>query len=164
MDQSIEFVVPMAPGVTQKALEALWDAGGIPLERQQENYALRVDAAIAVSGTATLELALWDVPTVLVYKSTPITMFLARRLVKLNCAGLANIILDDQPVMPELIQQDCTVEKIIKEILPLLQHAEPALVQREQFNELRSRLGTTSPAIAVTQMLEAMIHDGKANI
>ncbi len=150
-------VVPVAPGVDRDALEPLCQAGAVAVDRAETGFALRADAAIAVSGTATLELALWDVPTVLVYRSSALTMFLARRLVRLNCAGLANIILDDQAVMPELIQQDCTVERIVKETLPLLQGGDAASEQRRSFVELRRRLGEHDPAQGVVDMLAGLL-------
>ncbi|GAV19190.1 lipid-A-disaccharide synthase [Mariprofundus micogutta] len=151
-------VVPLAPGVEKEQLELLWKAGAVAIQRQEHDYALRADAAIAVSGTATLELALWNVPTVLVYQSSPLMVFLAKRLVKLRCAGLANIILGDRPVMPELIQQDCTVENIVHEILPLLQNSDAAEMQRDAFCDLREVLGNEKPAKGVADMVEQLIH------
>ena len=149
-------VVPVAPGVSRQALAPLWQAGALPVERQAPGYALRADAAIAVSGTATLELALWDVPTVLVYRAPPLTMFLARRLVGLECAGLANIILGDRPVMPELIQEACRPEKIVGNVLPLLQNQEAARQQRQEFARLRDLLGDANPAVGVADMAELL--------
>jgi len=153
----IACVVPVAPGVTMATLEPLWQAGAVPVRREDEGYALRADLAVAVSGTATLELALWDVPTLLVYKTSPLTAFLAKRLVNLQCAGLANIILDDKPVMPELIQQACTVDNIMVHLLPLLDEDMPAQAQREAFKELRMRLGQHRAAVNVVDMVEELL-------
>lgn len=149
-------VVPVAPGVSRQALAPLWQAGALPVERQTPGYALRADTAIAVSGTATLELALWDVPTVLIYRAPPLTMFLARRLVRLECAGLANIVLGDRPVMPELIQEECTPENIVSNIMPLLRNEAPARRQRDEFAGLRDLLGDENPAKGVADMAEAL--------
>lgn len=146
-------VVPVAPGVNMHDLALLWEAGAQPLQRSLSGYALRADAAVAVSGTATLELALWDVPTVLVYRAPPLTMFLARRLVGLTCAGLANIILGDRPVMPELIQEECTAENIVENILPLLRNEEPARLQHQQFETLRHTLGEKNAAAGVAGLI-----------
>jgi len=150
-------VVTMAPGVRPDDVQPLIDAGALLLEREAEGYALRADAAIAVSGTATLELALWDVPTVLVYRSSPVWMFLARRLVGLRCAGLANILLGDRPVMPELIQNDCTVLNMVNAILPLLSQEDSARQQQQAFNELRELLGSDDPAGSVAGIAERLI-------
>jgi lipid-A-disaccharide synthase len=146
-------VVPVAPGITMHALTALWQAGAKPILRTEADYALRADAAVVVSGTATLELALWDVPSVVVYRASPLLAFMARRLVHLNCAGLANIILGDRPVMPELMQEACTTENIVAAVLPLLRNNEAARMQRNEFSVLRETLGEGHASSGVVDML-----------
>jgi lipid-A-disaccharide synthase len=80
-------------------------------------------------------------------------VFMARRLVHLNCAGLANIILGDRPVMPELMQEACTTENIVAAVLPLLRNEPPAQLQRHQFSVLRDILGERQAASGVVDML-----------
>jgi lipid-A-disaccharide synthase len=155
-------VVTRAPGVSNVQLQPLIDAGVLLLDRLEPAYALRADAAIAVSGTATLELALWDVPTVLVYRGSPLMIWLARKLVGTDCAGLANILLDDREVMPELIQEYATVERIVAETLPLLQGGDAAVVQRREFARLRELLGGQNPADGVADMCAEMIKKGRS--
>lgn len=149
----IACVVPVAPGIQMGKLQPLWDAGAMPLPRTETDFALRADAAVAVSGTATLELALWDVPSVLIYRASPLMAFMARRLVKLNCAGLANIILGDRAVMPELIQEACTTDNIVTAVLPLLRNEAPAQIQRKEFSVLRETLGEGHASSGVVDML-----------
>ena len=69
------------------------------------------DAALVTSGTATLETGLWKVPQVVLYKGNPISMFIAKMLVKVKYISLVNLILDE-PCVVELIQEDCTAAKI----------------------------------------------------
>ncbi len=151
-------VVPVAPGVDAALLEPLWHEGAMRIARDEPDYALRADAAVAVSGTATLELALWDTPTVLIYRAAPLMVFLARRLVHLRCAGLANIILGDRPVMPELLQEACTVDRIAASLLPLF-GGEAAAVQRREFAALRQLLGDVQPAPGVVDMIEELVKE-----
>ncbi|ATX82332.1 lipid-A-disaccharide synthase [Mariprofundus ferrinatatus] len=150
-------VVPVAPGVDKAVLEPLLKLGAKQIDRTADGYAMRADAAVAVSGTATLELALWNTPTVLVYRGSPLMVFLARKLVSLQCAGLANIILGDRFVMPELIQEHCTVDNIMAELMPLLCHEEAARKQREEFSELRRILGDKQAASGVVEMVEELL-------
>ena len=150
-------VTTRAPGVSDEQLKPLLDAGVQVLDRLESGYALRADAAIAVSGTATLELALWNVPTVLVYKSSGFTVWLARKLVGTTCAGLANILLDDKPVMPELIQEKATLEALLEETLPLLRKEPAGLKQQSSFNILRQRLGDKNPSEIVANMTLRMV-------
>ena len=73
--------------------------------------------AFICSGTATLEAALIGTPFVLCYKAKAIDIFIARRLVKLKYAGLANIIFDfmgKEPLHVELIQESATVQNLLK--------------------------------------------------
>ena len=73
--------------------------------------------AFICSGTATLEAALIGTPFVLCYKAKAIDIFIARRLVKLKYAGLANIIFDfmgKEPLHTELIQESATMQNLLK--------------------------------------------------
>ncbi|MDQ7011952.1 MAG: lipid-A-disaccharide synthase [Mariprofundaceae bacterium] len=153
----IHAVVPLAPGVSRQMLMPLTAAGALVVERSEDGYALRADAAVVVSGTATLELALWNVPSVLIYRGSPMMVFLARRLVATRCAGLANILLDDTPVMPELIQQQSTVENIMDALLPLLQDGEAVTGQRKAFSRLQQLLGDDDPAAGVADLAVHML-------
>jgi len=149
----LKAVTPRAPSVSDQQLKPLLDVGVQVLDRLEDGYALRADTAIAVSGTATLELALWNVPTVLVYKSSAFTVWLARKLVGRKCVGLANILLDDKPVMPELIQEQATLNAIIKEVLPLINKESAATKQQSSFDVLRQHLGNKNPSEAVASMV-----------
>ncbi len=151
-----QYVVSQAPGIGKEAYLPLTGQGAVLIDRMAEGFAFRVDAAVAVSGTATLETALWDVPTVLVYRSSWLTVSLARKLVRLRCAGLANILLGDQPVMPELIQEACTVDAIMRELLPLLGRDEAAAHQRQAFVALHEILGNKDPGVAVAHMAKEL--------
>jgi lipid-A-disaccharide synthase len=152
----LKAVTSRAPGVTDNQLMPLILAGVMVIDRMESGYAMRADAAIAVSGTATLELALWDVPSVLVYRSSPGTVWLARRLVQTKCAGLANILLGDKPVMPELIQEYATVKNIIDELSQILD-GPASLAQRKRFVELRTVLGDQNPSDGVSRLAMELI-------
>jgi len=151
-------VVPVAPGVDEAVLKPLWQLGAKAIHRSDEGYALRADAALAVSGTATLELALWGTPTVLVYKASPLMAFFARRLLKLRCVGLANIILGDRLVMPELIQEACTVDRIVGELVPLLRNEDSAQQQRRECAALYDLLGDHKAATGVVDLVDELLN------
>jgi lipid-A-disaccharide synthase len=104
-----------------------------------------------------LELALWNVPSVLVYKNSALMIWIARKLVATTCAGLANIILDDKPVMTELIQEQASVQAIVEHTLPLLTDAKAIEQQQSAFEGLRARLGEKNPNHAVAGMILDML-------
>ena len=70
------------------------------------------DIAIASSGTVTLELACALVPSVVIYKVSPITGFIARFLVKVKYASIVNI-LGKHEVFPEFLQSNCKATNIV---------------------------------------------------
>jgi lipid-A-disaccharide synthase len=154
----VHAVVPVLPDADMSLLSPLLQAKRVHrIERLSEGYALRADAAVAVSGTATLELALWNVPSILVYRGAPLMMALARRLVRLPYAGLANILLDEE-TMPELIQEECTEQAITGRLLELLDASDEAATrQRKLFSRLQAMLGDHDPASGVADMVEALV-------
>ncbi len=76
-------------------------------------------AAMVTSGTATLETALFKVPQLVCYRSSPVTFMIARRVVKVPYISLVNLIMD-KPVVKELIQQQCSNQLLALELDKLL--------------------------------------------
>jgi lipid-A-disaccharide synthase len=102
-NRRLDIVVSQAPGVPVRRLAEL--AGG-DLRLTDEPLPLlleRLDLALVCSGTASLETALAGVPHVLVYRTSPLNYAVARRLVRLEHIGLANLILQ-RNLVPELLQ------------------------------------------------------------
>lgn len=111
------------------------------VEPAAERYAamLSADAALAASGTATLELGLAGVPTVLAYRVNALTAAIVRRLLRTPYAGLVNI-LSQREVMPEFLQENCRAERIAPALQQLL--TDPA-----------ARQAQTDVCAAITQQL-----------
>jgi len=98
-------------------------------------------AGVITSGTATLETALWEVPQVVVYRSTSkISFFIARMVVKIKFISLVNLIVGRE-VVKELIQEDFTQEKLSSEVNKLI--FDNAVRNRilEEYKELKNILG-----------------------
>ena len=81
---------------------------------------LKSCAALVTSGTATLETALLNIPQLVCYKCSPITYWIGKKVIKLKYISLVNLILEKEAVV-ELIQNDCTYEKLVVELETLLQ-------------------------------------------
>ena len=100
------------------------------------------DLAITKSGTVNLEIALLNVPQVILYRVSPFTMFIARRLFRFDIPFVSppNIVME-RKIVPELLQEAATPDRIYQESLKLLQ--EPALRQKLQqdYQQLRTTLG-----------------------
>jgi lipid-A-disaccharide synthase len=121
---------------------------------QNETYKLLNSATLAIvtSGTATLETALFQVPQVVCYKSSKMSYLIARLLVKIKFISLVNLILDRE-VVCELIQKDCTSERIVSE----LKSIEPNLTKRnkmlEDYHELIAILGQKGSSKRVAEKI-----------
>jgi lipid-A-disaccharide synthase len=97
-------------------------------------------AAWVASGTATLEAALLDCPTVVVYKAAPMTYFLAKRLVKLPDIGIVNVIARRR-ICPELIQEAATPARLAEALVGLLEDGPARGEMLKGFAEVRALLG-----------------------
>jgi lipid-A-disaccharide synthase len=97
------------------------------------------EAALAKSGTVTLELALSGVPAVIAYKVNPVSYRIAKRLQVGKYVGLPNVILD-RPLMPELLQHDCVPERLVPELARLLDDPVARAMQIEGGTQIRRRL------------------------
>ena len=96
-------------------------------------------AALTVSGTATLELAVAGTPMVAAYLVSRITEFIARRLIRVAHVSVPNLILG-RAAVPEMLQDDCAPEKLATALHGLI--AGPAAAaQRRDFEELRRIMG-----------------------
>lgn len=96
-------------------------------------------AALAKSGTTSLELAVAGVPQVVAYRVNPITAAIVRRLVTVPHASLVNL-LAGETVVPERLQEHCTPERLAEALLPLLSDTDAAAAQRAAFARVLAQL------------------------
>jgi lipid-A-disaccharide synthase len=108
-------------------------------------------AALTKSGTSTLELAMAGVPMVVAYRVNPLSAAIARRLVTVKYASVINL-LAGREVVPELIQQACTPDRLVAVVRSLLDDPVAAAAQRAACGEalamLRPAEGLPSDAAA----------------
>ena len=81
-----------------------------------------------------------SVPMVVVYRLSPLTYALGRRFVRVSTYAMVNLIAE-RPVVPELIQHDCTPSSVASEIVRYLTDAPHAEQTRQALAEVRARLG-----------------------
>jgi lipid-A-disaccharide synthase len=115
---AVQCVVPVASGVARTTIEAAFAARGVPvhlISGQAPQVVGACDVAVVASGTATLEAGLMLRPVVAVYRLHSLTYWIGRALVKAKYFSLVNLILD-QPVIPELLQQEMSTANIVKAI------------------------------------------------
>lgn len=134
-------VSPTLPHLRDEVFDLLKDYRGvIHIETdpaQKWNAFKSMDVALAVSGTVGLELAALQVPHVIGYRASPLTAFIAKRLVKVKYVHLANIMANTE-IVPEFLQEKCQPDAIASAAMHLL---EAPQIQREQFSTIAERLG-----------------------
>jgi len=103
------------------------------------------NAALAKSGTVTLELALAGVPMVVAYRVSAATAFIIRRMgVGVAHASLVNLLLGHEAV-PECLQEDCTPERLAKAVDGVLTSEQIRAAQRQAFKDVVKALGDRTP-------------------
>ena len=103
------------------------------------------DAAMAKSGTVTLELAIANVPMAVAYRISPVSAFLVRRMgVSVPHASLVNL-LAGREVVPELLQEECTPARLAESLDELLSSKQARDAQCKSFREVVQALGERNP-------------------
>jgi len=138
---SLKFVIPKAPNVSEKS----WNVKFPPNCRLVDNRYYEVlaysDLAAVASGTASLEAALFGLPSVVFYSLNPLTYFLGRKLVSLPYVSLPNIILE-RNALTELIQSDFTPAGLAAELTELLKNHDGKMKKAFDIKrELKKKLG-----------------------
>lgn len=142
-EPSLRFVLPIAPSLERALVEALVQAANVPVQlvdgRAPEVLAA-CDTALVCSGTATLETALCERPMVVVFRANPLSLWLARKLVRIPWAALPNV-LSERFIVPELLGGDCTPEAIARELAAILHDGPARRAQLQALSSLRAQLG-----------------------
>ncbi|OIQ66967.1 lipid-A-disaccharide synthase [mine drainage metagenome] len=95
---------------------------------------------MVASGTAVLETALFNVPEMLVYRGHPVSIGIARAVVKIRYIGLVNLIMDSD-VIKEFIQEDCNTQTIKAELDNLLNNKAYRQKMLNNFDSLDEKMG-----------------------
>jgi lipid-A-disaccharide synthase len=163
----IAVVVPTIGGVAREVAAAIKDWPGSPIlvldaEDKYDAFAAS-DLAIAASGTVALELALAGVPMIVTYRVTRATAYLVRRMATVRFANLINLVLD-RPAIPELLQEDCTPEKIAAAAFRLFDDPAVRESQSAALAEGLAQLGVggISPSLQAADCVLAVIAERRA--
>jgi lipid-A-disaccharide synthase len=159
-----QFVVAQAPGQEDAFYESLLNDYKNVSSVKNDTYNLLsgADAALVTSGTATLETALFGVPEVVCYKGSPVSYWIAKRLIKVKYICLVNLIMDRE-VVKELIQDELTVENLQKELTLLLDDPVRRAQLQKDYTELKNLLskGGNASANAAQSIIDFLSSEGE---
>ena len=156
-----EPVLPTLPHLAERlrAATAAWPVRPrIIVEAGEKDAAFRVArAALAKSGTITLELAVAGVPMVTAYKISALEAFVARRVIRVPSVILANLVLGEN-VVPEFLQDACTPERLADALVPLIEDTPARRQQVDAFANLNAimQIGTLVPSARAAEIVLAL--------
>lgn len=133
-------------------------APDLPLQfftRRSHDVMAAADVVLVKSGTATLETMLYKKPMVIAYRMSTFTYQIAKRMVKVPFVGLPNL-LANESLVPELIQDDVTPERIAQELLEFIDHPERVQALQQKFTNIHKSLQADSANCIAKAVLDTV--------
>lgn len=156
-DAGVQFLVAQASSISTELIEELSAGTTVKVKTlpDQPNEVMAAsDLLLVASGTATLQAAVIGTPMVLVYRASWLTYWLARWLITVNWIGLVNIVAGRR-IIPELIQQEATAERLVEEARRLLQDQSAYSEMRAALHMVREQLGKPGASRRAAELILA---------
>jgi lipid-A-disaccharide synthase len=163
---AFELMLPTMPHLQEPVLEALkgWQVQPqVVIGEPEKRAAFRIArAALAKSGTVTLELALAGVPMVTAYRTGSVEAWILRRAIKVNSVILANLVIGEN-VVPEFLQEDCTPEKLSQALHEVIGDTALRQKQLEGFAKIDAIMstGNQSPSARAADIVLATMRKAR---
>ena len=165
-EPNTHFLVPIANSLKIDEVKSHFDPDFPVTFVEQERSSIydvagSCDTILTVSGTVTLQIALAGTPMAILYKTSPMSYAIGKRLVNVDHAGLPNIVADRR-IVPEFIQDEATPQALADEALHVLNDVAYADKMREDLRAVQNQLGDPGCSTRVAEMLSDMLSLHKA--
>jgi lipid-A-disaccharide synthase len=163
---AIEFILPTLPALAGQLKEATADWPVRPRivdDQQQKDAAFRIArAALAASGTVTLELAVAGIPTVAAYRVAAWEAAIIRRVIRVPSIILANLVIGEN-IVPEFLQENCVPARLAEALISVLSDGPARRKQLDAFATLDAvmGIGTLQPSDAAAAAVLALVEQNK---
>ncbi|SMF19402.1 lipid-A-disaccharide synthase [Desulfovibrio gilichinskyi] len=152
----LKFSIARAPGITEEKLRSYWHSN-IPVTINQPDNRYRLmrssNVIMAASGTATLECALIGTPTLVAYKISALSAFIARKIISVKYISLANLI-PDKSLLPECILEKASAKFFYPYLHEWIKNPASAETVRCNLSDLRKMIGEPGVADRVAQIIQ----------
>jgi len=163
---AFDLVLPTMPHLVEAVRDGVKSWPVVPkivIGEQEKRAAFRTArAALAKSGTVTLELALSGVPMVTAYRVGGMEAFILRRAIRVSSVILANLVIG-RDVIPEYLQENCTPENLARALRPLLSDTPERKAQAVAFVTLDTIMSTGNipPSVRAADIVLATMRKGR---
>jgi lipid-A-disaccharide synthase len=149
-----QFIVARAPGLEDQLMAPLASAPEPPaiVEADTDNVLAASDLVLTCSGTATVQAAIHERPMVILYRLSPLTYRLGRRFVRIDTYGMVNLVAGER-IVPELIQDDLTPERLAGEAVRFLENAELRARTAQAVRKMKGRLGEPGATLRAARVI-----------
>jgi lipid-A-disaccharide synthase len=157
----VQFVVARAPDLDDRLFSEAHHVPRLAIATGDADTALNAaDVVLTASGTATVQTALHDKPMVIVYRLSPLTYQLGRRLVSVDTIGMVNLIAGER-IVPELVQADFTPEAVVREAQSMLDNPARVARIREGLARVRAKLGGPGASRRAAEAILKVVHGAR---
>lgn len=156
-NDDLHFVIPIAGTLDSAVVKAYFIKSKVNITfingRATEVVACS-DCAVVASGTASLECALLEKPMCIIYKGSLISFIAVMKLIKVKFLGLCNL-LQNQMVVPELLQYDCNATELTRTLSELLNDKEVSTRMLKRLKQLKSSLSSEQADCSIAELVMA---------
>lgn len=148
---NLHFVIPIAGTLDSEKIKAYFLGKEVEIsfiQGQAMDVAACSDCVVVASGTASLECALLQKPMCIIYKASLITYIAATKLIKIKYLGLCNL-LQNQMIVPELLQYDCNANELSRILHNLL-------TDQEMIGQMQKKLQALTYSLSKAQSDHSM--------